>query len=69
MNGKKEYLTDYVESFSESITFGDVVKDKVVNYETMNVKSMPRLMNVLHVEGMKANSISITQLCDDDARC
>lgn len=42
MTRKKEYLTDYVESRSITINFGDGVKNKVVGYDTMNVEGMPR---------------------------
>lgn len=41
MSGKKEYLTDYIESRLGTITFGDGVKNKVVGYDTLNVEGMP----------------------------
>ena len=34
----------------------------------MNVEGFPYLKDVLLVEGLKANLISIRQLCDDDLR-
>lgn len=33
---------------------------------TLNVDGIPKLKNVLCIEGMKANLISISQLCGED---
>ena len=33
---------------------------------TLNVERLPRLKSVLHVEGLKANLINISQLCDQN---
>lgn len=66
VTGNEEYITDYVESRRGIVTFGDGVKKKVVGMGTLNVEGMPKLKNVLHIEGMKANLISISQLCDED---
>lgn len=38
MPGKRGYLTDYVESFYGSVTFGDGAKNKVVGFGTLNVE-------------------------------
>lgn len=42
------------------------MKNKIVGIVTLNVEGMHKLKNVLHVEGMKANLISISQMCDED---
>lgn len=43
------------------------MKNKVIGRGTLNVEGMCKLQNVLlHVEGMKANLISIGQLRDED---
>ncbi|XP_073133712.1 uncharacterized protein [Henckelia pumila] len=39
---------------------------KNVGKGTLNVERLPKLHNVLHVERLNANLISISQLCDDD---
>lgn len=66
MTGNKEYLTDYIKSRRESVTFVDGVKNKVVGMGTLNIEGMPKPKNVLHVEGMKVNLIIISHLCDED---
>lgn len=59
VTGKNDYLIDYAESRSESFTFGDRVINNVVDFGTLNVESMPKVLNVLHVEGIKVNLIII----------
>lgn len=59
-------LSDYVQSRRGNVTFGDEMKNKVVIIGTLNVEGMPKLKNVLHVEGMKANLITVSELCDED---
>lgn len=66
MAGEKEYLTNYVESRSGNVTFGNGVMNKVVGYGILNIEEMPKLKKVIHVEKMKANLISVSRLCDDD---
>lgn len=48
------------------MTFGDGVKGRVLRKGVLDVDGFPRLKNVLLVEGLKANLISISQLCDQD---
>lgn len=61
MTGKKKYLIDYVESFSGSVTFSNGVKNKVVSFGTLNTEHKHASTdNVLNLEGMKANLISIS---------
>jgi len=48
------------------VTFGDGVKGRVLRKGVLDVDGFPRLKNVLLVEGLKANLISISQLCDQD---
>lgn len=50
MTRKKEYLTDYIES--RIVTFSGGVKSKVFGIGTLNVERMPKLKNVLNVEGI-----------------
>lgn len=38
----------------------------MIGLGTLNVEGMLKLTNVLHIEEVKANSISIHQLCDED---
>ncbi|XP_073016011.1 uncharacterized protein [Primulina eburnea] len=66
MTGSKEHLTDYVEIKSGRVTYGGGSKGRIVGKGTLNVDGLPELHNVLHVEGLNSNLISISQLCDDD---
>ena len=50
------------------MTFGDGVTTRVLSRETLNVNDFPLFKNMLHVDGLKANLISIsswriTSLC------
>ena len=49
---------------SGTVTFGDDEKSKIIGIETVGKKSYSILENVLLVDGLKANLISISQLCD-----
>ncbi|XP_073152566.1 uncharacterized protein [Henckelia pumila] len=62
----KDHLTDYVEQNGGRVTYGGGAKERIVGKGTLNVEGFPKLHNVLHVEGLNANLISISQLCDDD---
>ncbi|XP_073153159.1 uncharacterized protein [Henckelia pumila] len=62
----KDHLTDYVKQNGGRVTYGGGAKGRIIGKETLNVEGFPKLHNVLHVEGLNANLISISQLCDDD---
>ena len=47
------------------MTFGNGEKRKVVGKGTLNVEGLPNLTKVFLVEGLKANLVSISQLCDE----
>ncbi|XP_073271383.1 uncharacterized protein [Primulina huaijiensis] len=66
MTGSREYLIDYVEQKCGRVTYGGGAKGKIVGKGTLNVEGLPKLHNVLHVEGLNSNLISISQLCDDN---
>ena len=46
------------------VTFGDGVTTRVLGRRTLNLDNFPQFKNVLHVDGLKANLISISQICD-----
>lgn len=57
-------LVDY-KVVSEGVdSIGDGVKGRVLGKGNLNVKSLPRLRNMIHVEGLKANLISTSHICD-----
>ncbi|KAI3457213.1 hypothetical protein Pfo_013876 [Paulownia fortunei] len=48
------------------VTFGDRFKGQILGKGTLNMEGLPILKNMLHIEGLKANLISISQLCDQN---
>lgn len=46
MTGKKEYMTEYIENRTGSVTFGDGFKNKAIGIGTLNIEGMPKLKNV-----------------------
>ncbi|XP_073049518.1 uncharacterized protein [Primulina eburnea] len=65
MTGSKDHLIDYVELRSVHVTYGGGAKGRIAGKGTLNVDGLPSLQNVLYVEGLNSNLISISQLCDD----
>ena len=55
----KEKVGDYV-------TFGDGSHAQVLGKWTIEIPRLPLLKDVLYIKGLKANLLSITQICDDD---
>ena len=66
MTGDRNLLKDYQVIIAGHVTFGDGVKGHVLGKRTLDVEGLPRLKSVLHVEGLKANLISTSQLCDQN---
>ena len=66
MTGSSSYLTDYQNISGGYVSYGGGAKGKIIGKGTLNVDNLPSLHNVYHVDGLKANLISISQLCDDD---
>ncbi|XP_073041763.1 uncharacterized protein [Primulina eburnea] len=66
MTGSKDHLIDFVELRSGHVTYGGGAKGRIAGKGTLNVDGLPNLHNVLYVEGLNSNLISISQLCDDD---
>ena len=66
MIGESKFLKKVRTCTEGHMTFGDGVKGRVIGKRVLDVEGFPRLKNVLLVEGLKANLISISQLCDQD---
>ncbi|KAG9458411.1 hypothetical protein H6P81_002919 [Aristolochia fimbriata] len=64
MAGSTKFLTNLHKESGGQVTFVDGAKGFVIGKGDLNVKGLPKLKNVLLVDGMKANLISISQLCD-----
>ncbi|XP_075492439.1 uncharacterized protein LOC142530491 [Primulina tabacum] len=60
ITGSKEHLTDYVEVKSGRVIYGGSAKGRIVGKGTLNIDGLPELHNVLHVEGLNSNLISIS---------
>ena len=55
----KEKVGDYV-------TFGDGSHAQVLGKETIEIPGLPLFEDVLYIKRLKANLLSITQICDKD---
>ena len=66
MTGDKIFLKDYQAIVVGHVTFRDGVKGRVLEKGALDVDGLPKLKSVLHVEGLKTNLISISQLCDQN---
>ena len=64
MIGDQHIFVDYKSISDGLVTFSDGITRHVLGKETFNVEGFPRLNDVLHVDRLKANLISISQLCD-----
>ncbi|KAG9454273.1 hypothetical protein H6P81_007177 [Aristolochia fimbriata] len=66
MTGSTEFLTNLHKESGGQVTFSYGAKGSVIGKGDLNVKGLPKLKNVLLVDGLKANLISISQLCDQN---
>ena len=60
--GNKDILVNYRPLTEGSMMFGDGVTARVIGRGTLNVDGFRRFKIVLHVDGLKANLISISQI-------
>ena len=60
---------DYIEKLEHvkggKVTFGDGGQGKIHGVGMMESADLPRLINVYFVDGLRANLISVSQLCDE----
>ncbi|XP_057418346.1 uncharacterized protein LOC130712533 [Lotus japonicus] len=66
MTGVKNYLGDVKPHSTSYVTFGDGAQGKIKGSGKLVSSGSPELDDVLLVEGLAANLISISQLCDLD---
>lgn len=66
MTRNKYNLLDYKKTKEGFVTFGDGEKGRVIGVGTLVTTGLPTLQRVMHVEGLKANLLSISQLCDQN---
>ena len=48
------------------VTFGDRSKSQIKGKGTISLPGLPDITNVLHVEGLRVNLLSISQICNQD---
>ncbi|XP_019163621.1 PREDICTED: uncharacterized protein LOC109159962 [Ipomoea nil] len=68
MTGNPENLENIHYKDEGYVTFGDGGKGKIVANGILNVHGLPKLTKVFLVQGLKANLISISQLCEDELK-
>ena len=49
-----------------NVTFGDGSKSQINGKGTISLPELPDIANVLYVEGLRVNLLSISQICDQD---
>ncbi|XP_057443220.1 uncharacterized protein LOC130735138 [Lotus japonicus] len=64
MTGIEEYFANLKPHDEGDVTFGGGVKGKIIGSGKLDSKISPELSEVLLVEGLTANLISISQICD-----
>ena len=64
MTCNKEFLINLQPCNLESMKFDDGAKGTMISSGLLKIPSMPKLENVLLLNGLKINLISISQLCD-----
>ena len=62
MTVDKDILVDYKSLFEGLVTFDDGVIARVLGRGTLNVDNFSRFKNILYVDGLKTNLISISQI-------
>ena len=64
MTRNKDILVDYKPLSEGLVTFGNGVTMRVPGRGTLNVKNFSQFKNVINVDELKVNLISISQICD-----
>ena len=66
MTGDKSLFKSLKEKVGDYVTFGDGSHAQVLGKGTVEIAGLPLLKDVLYIKGLKANLLSITQICDED---
>ena len=66
MIGDKSLFKSLKEKVSDYVTFGDGSHAQVFGKGTVEILGLPLLKDVLYIKGLKANLLSITQICDEN---
>ena len=66
MTGDKSLFKSLKEKVGDFVTFGDGSHAQVLDKGTVEIPRLPLLKDVLYIKRLKANLLSITQICDED---
>ena len=66
MTEDKSLFKSLKEKVGDYVTFGDGSHVQVLGKGTVKILGLPILKNVLYIKELKANILSITQICDED---
>ena len=64
MTSNRSFFTNFTEFNGGNVTFGHGNVANVKGKDIICAPRIPNLEEVLYVEGLKANLISISQICD-----
>ena len=66
MTGDKSLFKSLKEKVGDYVTFGDGRNAQVLGKGIVEIPRLPLLKDVFYIKGLKANLLSITQICDED---
>ena len=66
MTGDKSLFKTLKEKVGDYVTFGDGSHAQVLGKGTIEIPGLPLLKDVLYIKWLKANLLSISQICDED---
>ena len=66
MTGEKTLFKHLKEMKDEFVMFGDGSCSQILGKGSIEIPGFPILKEVLYIDGLKANLLSISQLCDDN---
>ena len=66
MTGDQSLFKVFESKKGGNVTFGDGSKSQIKGKGIVSLLGLPDIANVLYVEGLKVNLLSISQICDQD---
>ena len=66
MTGDRSLFKVFKSKKGGNVTFGDGSKSKINGKGIISLPGLPDIANVLYVEGLRVNLLSISQICDQD---
>ena len=66
MTGNRSLFKVFESKKGGNVTFGDWRKSQIKGKETISLPGLTNIANVLYVEGLRVNLLSISQICDQD---